>query len=281
MKITEYSAITELSEDAVLLVDGTGVGGTKKILASEAISAMLDLLSPENRRTVFRGKNLGTTLTSEQKVAIQTGTFKGLCLGDYWVIGGVNYRIADFNYWYGRGDGTAFSTNHLVIVPDSNLGTAAMNSTATTSGGYSGSAMRSTNIASAKSTIQSAFGSALLTHREYIISTVTDGYPTAGTWTDSDVDLMNEPMVYGSFIYSPDGNGSINVKRYTNSPTQLALFRVCPRFIHFPNLSGERISYWLRDVVNATSFTRVSSYGAPQDTSASQSYGIRPAFAIG
>lgn len=279
MKITEYPMITSFTDDNVLLADGTA--GTKQILAQDAILAMLDLLSVHNRRQVFRGKNLGSSLTTEQKTAIQNGTFKGLCLGDYWEIGGVKYRIADFDYWYGTGD-TNFSSHHLVIVPDSNLGTGAMNSSAVTTGGYVGSAMYTTNIASAKSTIQSAFSDAVLSHREYLINAVTSGYPSGGAWTDSTVDLMNEPMVFGSFIYTPGCTGTVTPKRYTSSATQLALFRVCPQFINWPDPTGERIGYWLRDVVNTTSFVRVSSYGAPQDTSASNAtYGIRPAFAIG
>lgn len=279
MKITEYPMITAFTADNVLLADGTA--GTKQILASDAILAMLDLLSVQNRRQVFRGKSLGSTLTTEQKSAIQNGTFKGLCLGDYWEIGGVKYRIADFDYYYGVGD-TNLSSHHLVIVPDSNLGTGAMNGSATTTGGYVGSAMYTTNLAASKSTISSAFSDAVLSHREYLINAVTSGYPSAGAWTDSTVDLMNEPMVFGGHIYTPSGNGTITPKRYTSSPTQLALFRVCPHFINWPDPTGERISYWLRDVVNATSFVRVSSYGAPQDTSASNTtYGIRPYFLIG
>lgn len=279
MKITEYPMITSFTDDNVLLADGTA--GTKQILVSDAFLAMLDLLSVNNRRLVFRGKSLGTSLTTEQKAAIQNGTFKGLCLGDYWEIGGVKYRIADFDYWYGTGD-TNFSSHHLVIVPDSNLGTGAMNSSAVTTGGYVGSAMYTTNIASAKSTIQSAFSDAVLSHREYLINAVTSGYPSGGAWTDSTVDLMNESMVFGQHIYTPGCTGTLTPKRYTSSPTQLALFRVCPQFINWPDPTGERISYWLRDVVNTTSFVRVSSYGAPQDTSASNAtYGIRPAFALG
>ena len=278
MKINEYAQITELLADSVLLTDSSS--GTKKILATDALLAMFDLLSIENRRQVFRGKSLGATLTSAQKLAIQNGTFTGMYLGDYWEIGGVKYRIADFDYWYGTGD-TNTDEHHLVIVPDSNLGTAAMNASSATTGGYTGSAMYTTNMATAKSTINSAFGDAVLSHREYLINAVTSGYPSAGAWADSTIDLMNELMVFGSHIYGACGDGTNNVKRYTNSPTQLALFQVAPHFINWPNTTGERISFWLRDIVNATSFVRVSAYGAPQDTSASQTYGIRPAFAIG
>lgn len=278
MKMSEYPTTTSFDDSSILIADGTA--GTRKIYAKDAILAMLDANSVHNHRLVFRGKNLGTSLTIDQKTAIQNGSFSDLWLGDYWVIGGVTWRIVDFNYWMGSGD-TELITPHIVVMPDSNLGTGAMNASATTTGGYTGSAMYTTNMSSAKTLVTSAFGDAVLTHREYLINAVTSGYASGGAWTDSGVDLPNELMIYGSHIYAAAGDGTTNVKRYTNSATQLALFRVAPRFINKPDGASARISYWLRDIVNASSFVRVSSYGAPQDTSASQSYGIRPVFAIG
>lgn len=278
MKISEYPELTAFTADNILLVDGND--GTKHVNAVNAILLALGFHSVHNHRQIFRGKNLGSTVTQAQKTAIENGTFDDLWLGDYWEINGVKWRIVDFDYWYGTGD-TEFTNHHLVIMPDTNLATAAMNASAVTTGGYAGSQMYTTNMASAKSTITGTFGEMVLAHREYLINTVTSGYPSAGTWMDSSVELPNEPMIFGSYIYTPSGNGSINVKLYTASATQLALFRVCPQFINKPDGATSRISYWLRDVVNATSFVRVSSYGAPQDTSATQSYGVRPVFAIG
>ena len=272
MKINDYSAIVDMAADNILLTDGSG--GTKKILATDAILSMLHLNSVENHRNIFRGKNLGTTVTNEQKIAIQNGTFEGLWLGDYWYMNGVNYRIADFDYWYGKGD-TSLTDHHLVIVPDSNLGTAAMHSTASTNGGYTGSAMYTSNMASAKSTINSAFGELIMSHREYLINAVTSGYPSAGAWTNSTVDLPSEPMIYGSYIYTPGNTGATDVKRYTSSKTQLALFAVAPKFIV---CSG---GFWLRDVVSASHFARVDSYGGATSTGGANSYGVRPVFAIG
>lgn len=278
MKMTEYSAVTEFTADNIMLVDGTG--GTKKILVGDALLAMLHLNSVHNHRTIFRGKNLGTNITQTQKTSIQNGTFDDIWLGDYWEINGVKWRVADFDYWLGTGD-MECTEHHLVLVPDTNLGTAAMNSSDTTAGGYTGSAMYTTNMNSAKATINGTFGDFVLSHREYLINTVTSGYPSAGSWLDSTIELLNEPMVFGGHIYGPAATGSVTPKLYTSNPTQLALFRVAPQFINKPDGASERISYWLRDVVNATSFVRISTYGAPQDTSASQSYGIRPYFAIG
>ena len=277
MKISEYPRISSFTADNIMLVDGNG--GTKTILISDAILAALDLTNVVNRRRIFRGKNLGSTMTAEQKAAIQDGSFKDLWLGDYWEISGVKWRIADFDYWYNKGD-TAFTKHHVVIVPDTNLYTGKMNDTSVTTGGYVGSKMYTTYLATAKSTISSVFGSNLLTHREYLIDTVTSGYPSAGAWTDSSVELMNEPMVFGSYVITPSGDGSVIPKRYTNSAVQLALFAVAPSFIN-STPEGQRISYWLRDVVSASRFVRVTDYGPGTETAPSLDYGVRPAFAVG
>lgn len=277
MKISEYPRISSFTADNIILVDGNG--GTKTILISDAILAALDLTSVVNHRRIFRGKNLGSTLTAEQKAAIQDGSFKDLWLGDYWEISGVKWRIADFDYWYNKGD-TAFTKHHVVIVPDTNLYTGKMNDTSATTGGYVGSKMYTTYLATAKSTISSVFGSNLLTHREYLINAVTSGYPSAGAWTDSSVELMNEPMVFGSYVIAPSGDGSVIPKRYTNSAVQLALFAVAPSFIN-STPEGQRISYWLRDVVSASRFVRVTDYGPGTETAPSLDYGVRPAFAVG
>lgn len=276
MKIVDYPTTKTLSATDVVLTDGTG--GTKIIAASDLAYILPHLCSPKMHRTTFRGKNLGANLTAEQKNAIQAGTFDDLWIGDYWTINNVKYRIADFDYWYGKGD-TPFNTHHLVIVPDSSLANAKMNTTSTTAGGYVGSSMYTADLPGAKYTINGAFGDNVLTHREYLINQVTNGYPSAGVWSDSDVELMNEPMVYGAYVNTPASSGTVTPKRYTNSQTQLALFRVAPEYINAPD--GVRVGYWLRDVVSAERFARVTDYGPALDTAASLEYGIRPAFAIG
>lgn len=277
MKISEYPSITSFTEDNIMLVDGNG--GTKKMLIMDAILAALHLTSVENHRKIYRGKNLGSVLTTEQKLAIQSGTFEDLWLGDYWEINGVKWRIADFDYWYNCGD-TPFTSHHVVVIPDTNLYTAKMNTTGTTTGGYLGSLMYTANLETAKTTITAAFGSSLLTHREYLINTVANGYPSSGVWADSDVDLMNEVMIYGSYVNTPSGDGTVIPKRYTNSRLQLALFSVAPKFIN-SNPDGQRIDYWTRDIVSDQRFSRVTDYGPVLDTDASTESGVRPAFAIG
>lgn len=277
MKISEYPAATKLVADDIFLLDGTD--GTRTMAAPTLPYALMHLCGPQMHRMVYRGKQIGTSLSAEQRAAIQEGTFEDLWLGDYWFISGVNYRIVDFDYWYAKGD-QSLTAHHVVVVPDTNLGTAKMNSTSTTTGGYTGSEMYTTNLEPAKTTITNAFGENVLTHREYLINEVTSGYPSAGAWTDSKVDLMTEQMVYGSHIFTPSSSGTVTPKLYSNSPVQLALFQLCPQFINAA-ISTQRIGYWLRDVVSAERFARVTDYGPVTDTAASLEYGIRPAFAVG
>ena len=123
-------------------------------------------------------------------------------VGDYWVISGVTWVIADMDYFYNCGD-TAFTKHHLIIVPDRSLYDAQMNESDVTTGGYVGSKMYTENLETAKTTIKAAFGDMVLTHREYLTNAVTDGRPSACGWFDSTVELMNEsreqyPMISNS-----------------------------------------------------------------------------------
>lgn len=272
MKITEYPSVTAVASDNILLIDGSA--GTKKIATSDLLYGTLHLISPENHRVLFRGKNLGSSLTLEQKAAIQDGSFKDLWLGDYWLINGVKWRIVDFDYWYGLGN-PKFVSHHIVVMPDTALYNAKMNESSVTTGGYTGSIMYTTNLETAKTTIAAAFSGAVLTHKDYLINAVTSGYPSGGAFMDSTVDLPNECMIYGNFISTPADPGTGAVKRYTINKTQFSLFRVAPSYI----LAGD--GYWLRDVASATHFARIDAYGAAQITGAANEYGVRPVFAVG
>ena len=122
MKITDYNEITELSADNVLLIDG-GETGTAKMKAENAGYALVDMTNINNRRQIFRGKYLGDTITAEHRDNIENGTFKDLWLGDYWTIGGHNWRIVDFDYWYAPTSGYngTIQKHHLVIMPDDTI----------------------------------------------------------------------------------------------------------------------------------------------------------------
>lgn len=273
MKMTEYPSIEKFTADNILLTDGDN--GTKKIFIGDAILSALHLTSAQLHRMIYRGKNLGTSLTTTQKAHIQDGTFEDLWLGDYWTINGIKWLIADVNYWHGCGD-TAFTKPHLVIMPETALYNAQMNASNVTTGGYVGSEMYKTNLANAKTIINSAFGSAVLTHREYLCNAVTNGKPSGGAWFDSSVELPNECMMYGCSHFSPTSDGSTVPSSYTISKTQLALFMVRPDLI-----VNRTHNQWLRDVVSSARFAHVGHHGNTACPGASNSHGVRPVFPIG
>lgn len=274
VNLSELTQINELVSGNKLLVGTTD--GNKAIAAEDALFAMLDGFAPvELRRVLFRGKNLGTALTAVQKAAIKDGSFKGMFLGDYWSIGGRIWRIVDMDYWYNCGD-TAFTSHHLVIMPDEALYNAQMNTTNVTTGGYVGSAMYKSNLANAKTIVNAAFQGSVLTHREYLCNAVANGRPSGGAWFDSSIELPNEPMMYGHPHFSPTSDGSTVPSIYTISKTQLALFMVCPRFI-----VNRSYNQWLRDVVSSATFAVVDYYGNAGYVFASYSLGVRPVFPVG
>lgn len=223
---------------------------------------------------IYRGKYLGNALTAAQKSAISSGTFEDLYIGDYWTIGGVNYRIAAFDYWLHCGD-TECTAHHVVVVPDTNLYNAKMNDSNITTGGYVGSKMYTTYLADAKTTIKNAFGAAnILSHKEYLVNAVANGKPSAGAWYASDIELMNERMVYGCPVFEPACDGSTVPTLYTIDKSQLPLFALDPSRI------TNRALWWLCDVVSAAAFAHVYNTGLANYTGASDSLGVRPAFAI-
>lgn len=285
-KFGDLETILTAGDDSLLLIhDGTGVktistANFKKDLKDymEGVNTILAQLTYDNagaHNSIYRGKNLGTTVTEEQWEAISSGSFTDLYIGDYWVIGGVNWRIAAFDYYLNCGD-TSFTKHHAVIVPDSCLYNAQMNTTNVTTGAYKGSAMYTANLTQAKSTINSAFGSShVLSHRIYLSNATSNGRASAGEWTDSTVDLMCEHMVYGSGIFSPVSDGSSVPNNYRVEKGQLPLFALEPSRI------CNRATWWLRDVITAAYFALVTAGGSANYNSASYSIGVRPAFCIG
>lgn len=278
-KFADLEAILSVTgTEQMLIHDGNGV----KVITVENLHKGLqaDIDSVRNvladgaaaHNCIYRGKNLGTSVTAEQYAAISSGKFTDLYIGDYWVINGVTYRIAAFDYYYNCGD-TNFTKHHVVIVPDTSLYKAQMNTSNVTTGGYTGSAMYKSNLAQAKTTIKAAFGSThVLTKRELLTNAVNGNTPSGWAWFDSDVELMNEVQAYGSVAWGAhDGNG-YNV---ASGDGQFPLFMFDRTKLH------NREDYWLRDVASATYFSSISDNGNATNRGASLSYGVRPAFCIG
>jgi hypothetical protein len=290
-KVTELTAFTTPTDSCLIPIhDGTGLKKitfanfrAKAVEGTEAKIAPLLFNNAGAHNAIYRGKSLGSTVTTAQYAAIKAGTFDDLYIGDYWTIGGVNYRIAAFDYYLNSGD-TNCTTHHVVIVPDTCLYNAQMHNTSsgsyeggaanTTAGGYVGSDMYKSNLEQAKTTIKSAFSGHVLKHRIYLTNAVANGRASGGAWCDSEVDLMCEQMVYGSGIFSPVSDGSNVPANYRVEKSQLPLFQ------HEPSRICNRATWWLRDVITASNFADVNNTGGADYNDASLSLGVRPAFCI-
>lgn len=239
------------------------------------------------RNAVWRGNSLGNIRTPGQTLAIESGRFEDMYLGDYWEINGVIWRIMGFDVFWDCGD-NPLSSHHVVVVPDTNLYNCKWNETAnTTDGGpnggigYAGSFVRA-NIKSsvngaaegAELKVIAAFGSGhVLSYRTIYPSAYdTDGNATTFANFDARVELMSEAMVYGSQIFT--GNGRGNGFEAGIEKTQLPGFRVNPRLI-------KSADYWLRNPYSKLSVCEVGTYGNATRAYANNEKGIRPFALIG
>ena len=281
-KISELEELESLNNNDVVPIVDTTNGKTKKVLLSKLLSGLI----PQNagaHNSIYRGQDItdlfydGTL--SEQ---IAAGTFDDIFVGDYIIGKNSNrkYLVADLDYRLHCGD-TECTTHHVLMIPEKVMGTAKMNDTNITTGAYLGSKMYTEYLEPFKTVIKNDFETDhILTHRNYFANAVTNGYESAGTWNNSDIELMNELMVYGSNIFHNIINGTNLPTSHTIDKSQLSLFRLDKSKIVAFNDAGDRNWYWLRDVVSSPNFAYVGYDGNASSSYASRVGGVRPAFLI-
>ena len=256
-KVDETKQIAQsVRDDAV-----SGKFAATAEMVEQAVSVFMAGFSPEMHRNIFRGKHLGESITEEQLTAIRDGTFDGLYIGDYWEINGVRYRIADINYWRNVGypESEKVQKPHILIVPDTILGSGQMHTSNSTSGGYRNSVMKTVRLNQIADSLPDTFKNILISHRMF----------SDGSWGNTSVDLMNEVMVHGTYICTDNSN------KQTSDTQQLALFRLAPE------LKTIGVNYWLRNVAGSQTYTLISQYGDASSDMATSTYGVRPVFAVG
>ena len=279
-----------LAADAEAIDSAGGIKtatSSNKGLMSKAMAGMLE--SPDKvvfngcnvmsnaayHNSIYRGKNLGTSITAAQLAAIAAGTFDDLFLGDYWVINSHTHTIVDFDYYIRCGD-TELTAHHVVIQSDGGWSSKWYSSN-DTSRGYV-STDTGTIRKYIKDTVQPAiiadFGSShVLAYRQLYPATYSSGAATGWAWTDAKTELPNEVQVYGCPAWTNDGHG--NGHEIGIDKRQLSLFRVKP------TAANIRAAWWLRSVGSATYACRVAHYGDATNTGASNSLGVRPLSLIG
>ena len=261
MKIKEYPKITSLESTDTLIVDTND--GTKSIEFGDIhLKADEITLDPAiSHRNTYRGKNLGTSFTDEQKAAIEDGTFEDLYVGDYWVDGTIQWIIMDINYPILPAIDNPNNTGHynsLTIVPRDILYNSAFNNTANNTG-YGNSTLRSTGLIQAKNMINSFFGSEnIYVYTENFVTENATTLPHASGWAnriDCSVEILNMPLIFGEKVLGSSGtaNSSTGYDAGSNLPfiklsqsIPIIGFSMNPKLIGVPVESGNRY-YWIEE----------------------------------
>ena len=195
---------------------------TDFVSAVSAINAATIYDNAGAHNAIYRGKDITDYWNNGgASAAIAAGTFTGIYPGDYIripiTVNGATTTydivIGDCDYHLHRGDAET-TAHHVLAFTRIHIGNEHMNATNTTAGGYIGSDMWKTILPKYTTAIKNAFGSShILTHRELLSNAESDtiasaagagwsGGSTGWGWYDVDVNLFNEPMVYGTRLFS-------------------------------------------------------------------------------
>lgn len=281
------------------------LGGIKAGAGLTVINGVLSLLlDPVMHRNIFRGRNLGGSVTDAQLASIQNGTFDDLFVGDYWVINGIYWRIVDMDYWLGCGkstesnDATQASASlrttwhHLVIMPDHPLAGKELGTKSTGLGksGYANTPMFTTHLDSLiLPKVTAAFGDALKEHSDILSAAQVNGTADNMNWFVRKIDIPSMIQMFGHRIFTAADavNNTDNGLEGDISKTQFSLFRLCPRFIKCVKhdaapLDLDYTYMWLRDSVNNDEYAYIdTNTGFVGSIAANYPLGVRPVFAIG
>ena len=253
----------------------------------------------ENHNNIFRGDDLfakGYTI-DDICAMISDGSFSDIYIGDYFTLSGsienvpcfveqtrddgtkslvestqtvtynTKFRIAGLDTYLNTGD-KAFTQHHAVIVPDGGIGSNRMNSTNTTTGGYTGSFMFTSVLPVYNTHLDAKLNNHLLLHSEYLTNGVSGNSANSCVWVTVKINLPSEPEIYGSTIFGGKYDNGLNYR-------QFPIFRLNPKYI------CNRNWFWCKSTAWNTSFAGVTSTGNANASGASSMGGVRPCFCIG
>lgn len=205
---------------------------------------------------MFRGADLTDiySISDIYNMVHSDSNFGDLFLGDYidisvsgkigstTVLETVPFMIAGFDY--GKGPSTSSLDHWLALVPAYNgwgSSVGKMNTSATTSGGYVGSYMHTTILPAFESSINTALGGHLLTHKVLLTNAVdaNTGKATGRAATDVKLCLMSASQYYGFSLTN-------NITEMGNDVERFPVF----------NFIGTTKSgtIWLRDIYSPSGF---------------------------
>lgn len=300
MKIPEYENVNLTGDELFLVEDGSGTATIKAkdiLNTSNILETLINdpALPVPMRRNIYRGKNLGTSVTEEQKKAIRDGTFEGLAIGDYWSLNNNYYiaRIMDFNYYKTYNhvvegaeatDDFGVKENHVVIVPDESfteayLGGYAPNPQWTQGSnyletGYANCIFRDYVMNSRLLDLGRIWGSraAISKVKEALSNAITTlGRVSSIVWTNEYVMLPTNAMIFGNrgFDSISDGgdDNTYSITGYGLSEKQLAGFRLNPgliKLLEYSSYYNKMVTkkYWLRDPASKNAWCIIDNVGS-------------------
>lgn len=273
--------------------------GDKIITAANLARGLFNVLTggePEAHNQIYRGGKILTDFYSYDEIIemVQARDFSDIFVGDiierdtpaisvtnFAAKAKTQYVVLGINSLNNHGDTPKLQNRpHLVMMPLDGLGSAYMNATNITTGGYKDSYMNKTVIPAVVTALESAFGAAhVLQTREYITNTVTttvasrgglgwQGGSTAGEWSDQKAILMTELEAYGATPFSSSAYDNIGLNQ------QLPGMKI-------DKIMNRRFNRWLRSVCNSASFCHVGARGPPYSGNASNVLVVCPRFSIG
>ena len=257
------------------------------------------LTVPVNHNMVYRGQNLGATLTDAQHTALSSGNFTDLYLGDYWTktvtiptgtyTGGDEQEvtvpaqtnitlkavIADFDTFYGGYNSSyaIINTHHAAVIV-TGFSNVVWNKTNSTAGGYVASLIHKWLVGSALPQIETWFGSAkVLSHQKLLTNAITGDAASGWAWSSQKIALLSENQMYGSKVW---GNSKATNGGYEPGEAHKHL----NVFNHIaPNMLFGNKNIWLRDISSAGWSAYLNHYGCANRNDASNA-GIAPAALI-
>lgn len=257
------------------------------------------LTVPINHNMVYRGKNLGDTLTDAQHTALSGGNFTDLYLGDYWTktvtipagtyTGGdgeevtvpaqtnitLKAVIADFDTFYAGYASTyaGINTHHAAVIV-TGFSNVVWNGTNSTAGGYVNSLIHKWLVGSVLPEMETWFGSAkVLSHQKLLTNAITGDAASGWAWSSQKIALLSENQMYGSKVWG-------NSKAANDGYEPGEAFKHLNVFNHIDaNLLFGNKNIWLRDIASAVRAAGLSDSGVAHHYVASHA-GIAPAALI-
>ena len=254
---------------------------------------------PINHNMIYRGRNLGASLTDAQHTALSSGNFTDLYLGDYWTktvtipagtyTGGdgeevtvpaqtnitLKAVIADFDTFYAGYASTyaGINTHHAAVIV-TGFSNVVWNKTNSTAGGYVNSLIHKWLVGSVLPQIETWFGSAkVLSHQKLLTNAITGDAASGWAWSSQKISLLSECQLYGMKVW-----GGSKATNGAYEPGEA--FKKLDVFNHIDaNLLFGNRNIWCRDIASAVWAARLLDGGYADGIGASHTW-VAPAALI-